>query len=85
MLRISASCSVRLSSVSSLFGNEVTRIKSRAANSGRDCTINSRTSRILKNEKIKIICYRIDVFPCKLLKSIKKLHDSNSYLKVLFL
>lgn len=47
VLRISASSSVRLSSVSSLFGNEVTRIKSRAANSGRDCTIKFRTSRIL--------------------------------------
>lgn len=70
MLRISASCSVRLSSVSSLFGNDVTRIKSRAANSGRDCTIKSRTSRILRN-KTKIICDTEAFWPCKLLVKIR--------------
>jgi hypothetical protein len=50
VLRMSASCSVTVSSVSSLLGNEVTRIKSVVANSGRDRTIKSRTSRILKEE-----------------------------------
>lgn len=47
MFSISASCSVRLSSVSSLFGKVVTRTKSVAANAGRDWIMKSRISLIL--------------------------------------